>query len=77
MGGGGEGSGGGGGGRGGDELSVGSHLVPSCYFWGRALSLLLDSGKSTGHILDKAGNYGVFLEQAENPGSGRSLLSVP
>ena len=28
------------------ELSLGSHLVPSCYFWGRALSPLLDGGKS-------------------------------
>ena len=29
-----------------DELSLGSHLALSCYFWGVALSPLLDSGKS-------------------------------
>ena len=64
------------GGRGGDELSVGSHLAPSCYFWGRALLPLLDGGKSTGRILGKAGKHGVFLEQAENPGSGCALYCL-
>ena len=35
-----------GGGRGGDELSLGSHLAISCCFGGMALSPLLDGGKS-------------------------------
>ena len=29
------------------------------------------------HVRDKAGKYGVLLEEAVNPGSGCSLLSVP
>ena len=42
--------------RGGDELSLGSHLAPSCYFWGRALSPLLDGGKSMGYTLARREN---------------------
>ena len=38
----------GGGGKDGDELSMGSHLAPSFYSWGRGLLPLLDGGKSTG-----------------------------
>ena len=38
------------------ELSLGSHLVPSCYFWGRALSPLLDGGKSMGYTLARREN---------------------
>ena len=42
--------------RGGDELSLGSHLALSCYFWGVALSPLLDSGKSMGYTLGRREN---------------------
>ena len=50
--------GGGRGERGGDELSLGSHLALSCYFWGVALSPLLDGGKSMA-TLWPGGKHGV------------------
>ena len=49
----------------GDELSVGSHLVPSCYFWGRALSPLLDSGKSIGYTLARRENMASTWDRRE------------
>ena len=42
--------------RGGDELSLGSHLALSCYFWGMALLPLLDGGKSMGYTLVRQEN---------------------
>ena len=42
--------------RGGDELSLGSHLALSCYFWGVALSPLLDGGKSMGYTMVRREN---------------------
>ena len=42
--------------RGGDELSLGSHLALSCYCWGMALSPLLDGRKSMGYTLARREN---------------------
>ena len=53
------------GGEGGDELSVGSHLAPSCYFWGRALSPLLDGGKSMGYTLARRENMASSWNRRE------------
>ena len=55
MGGGREGTGGEGK-RAGDELSLGSQLALSCYFWGVALSPLLDGGKSMVYTLGRREN---------------------
>ena len=61
--------------RGGDELSLGSHLALSCYFWGGTLSPLLDGGKSRGETLGRRENMaslgtrgklvGAVLSEAE------------
>ena len=44
--------------RGGDELSLGSHLALSCCFGGMALLPLLDGGKSMA-TLWQGGKHGV------------------
>ena len=51
--------------RGGDELRLGSHLAPSCYFWGRALSPLPDSGKSMGYTLARRENMAYSWNRQE------------
>ena len=74
----------GGWGRDGDELSMGSYLVPSCPILLPPATLGVGAcchfqmaGNPLVHVRGKAGKYGVLSEEAGNPGSGFSLLSVP
>ena len=59
-----------GGGRDGDELSMGSHLAPSFYSWGRGLLPLLDGGKSTGTHSGQGGKLWLPLGIGGNLGGG-------
>ena len=63
-------------GRDGDELSMGSHLAPSFYSWGRGLLPLLDGGKSTGIHSGQGGKLWRPLGIGGKLGGGCSLLSV-
>ena len=55
--------------RGRDELSLGSHLALSCYFWGGAFSPLLDSGKCMGETLGR-------WENMASPGTRGKLVGA-